>query len=397
MKSNKEKLYQYKAYSKLGRYVSEMAYSSNQNKLRKNLESKGFKKIKIKEKKSLFKDKVSYDEVTKFSRHLSSLLSSGMPLLESIELISESTINREFRSNLCEIRDLLKNGSDFSDALAKFPDNFDRLYLSLIKGSFYTGNLESTLDSIATYREKVEKQKRNVKKAMTYPKTILIVASLLTLGLLVKVVPSFQNMYAQSGKKLPGVTQILVDASNFLHNYPYQILLGLSIIFLLFKFVLMNNRSFLTLLNNVKNRLPIFRDIIYQSALSRFCRTLSTSLNSGVDYPIALKSAGAATDNPDLDNAVLNVREEISNNGLRLWQAMENTGAFPSQMISMIKTGEDSSNVSPMLEKTAEIYEDNVDDTVDKLMSMMEPLVLVFIGGLVGGILIGLYLPMFSR
>ena len=339
--------------------------------------------------------KIKSEDISVFTRQMATMMKAGVPLMRSFEIVAEGLENKKMVEIVLSLKNTVSNGGSFGSALKDNPKYFDELYCSLIDAGEQAGALETMLDRVAIYKEKSESVKKKVKSAMKYPITVLSVAAIVTVILLVKVVPTFATMFTSFGADLPVPTQVVMNMSESLQAnglYWGAILLALGIGF---QQAMQRSKPFKHVIQRLSVKLPVFGPIIYQSAMARYARTLSTTFAAGVPLVQALESAAGASGNIIYEEAILNVRKEVESGG-ELAGSMKATEVFPSMLIQMVSIGEQSGALDDMLGKAAEIYEEEVDTLVDGLTSMMEPLIMAILGVVVGGLVVSMYLPIFQ-
>ena len=343
----------------------------------------------------LMKKKVNTLDITIFTRQLATMMKAGVPLVQSFEIVAEGLDNPSMREVVLGIKGEVEGGNTFAGALKKYPQYFDKLFCSLVESGEQSGALETMLDRVAIYKEKSELLKQKIKKAMKYPITVIIVALIVTIILMVKVVPVFQGLFGSFGAELPAFTQMVVNMSNWTQKYWFVLLLGIGIAITAFMEAKKRSKKFRDALDRMALKLPIFGDLVYKSIIARFSRTLSTTFAAGVPLIDALESTAGATNNVVFETAVLKIRDDVAT-GQQLQFAMRMANVFPSMAIQMVAIGEESGSLDAMLDKVATHFENEVDNAVDGLTSMMEPLIMAILGVLVGGLVIAMYLPIFQ-
>ncbi len=398
-KENRKKDYYWEGRNKSGKKTSGTTPALSSNDLRTILIEQNITPIKIKVKqKSLFgekKSKIKSTDIVLFTRQITTMLRSGTTIVGALEIVADSTTNNSVKDLIVDIKNEITNGSSFADALMKHPDYFDDLYCNLVASAEKTGNLEDVFESIAIYKEKTEAIKKKIKKAMTYPIAVLTVAGIVTLILLLKVVPQFEEMFSSFGAKLPAFTQFVLDLSEFMkHNWMF-VVGGVALTVYSFKQARKRIKSFNNFIEAQSLKLPIVGDIIRKSSIARFSRTLSTTASSGVPIPEGLEASSGAAGNYVYSSAVLKVRDQILT-GQSLTFALQATTLFPPMVTQMALVGEESGRLDEMLGKIATLYEDEVDDSVENLTSLLEPMIMAVLGILVGGLIIAMYLPVFK-
>lgn len=339
--------------------------------------------------------KIKNVDITIFLRQLATMAKSGVPLMQGLEIVADGLENPAMQKVVLGVKDDVAAGNDFASCLKKYPDQFDQLTCALIESGEQSGALEQMLDRVAIYKEKSEALKQKVSKALKYPIVTLIIAAIVTVILLVKVVPTFQGMFSSFGSELPAATQFVVAISEWL-QVNYLILFG-SIIAVFFGLKEAVKRS--PRVAEEKDKLilkaPIVGEILQKSAVARFGRVLSTTFAAGVPLVDALESVAEASGNVVYRDAILKIQDEVAS-GTQMNAAIRASGVFPNMVVQMVAIGEESGALDAMLEKVATYYEEEVDNLVDGLTAMIEPLVMAFLGVVVGGLLIAMYLPIFT-
>jgi len=289
----------------------------------------------------------------------------------------------------------VESGSTFTNSLRKYPEHFDDLFCSLVEAGEQSGTLESLLGEIATYKEKSESLKKKIKKAMTYPIAVLVVAGVVTGILLVFVVPQFEALFAGMGGDLPAFTKMIVTASEFMQKWWYVAVAAIGLGVYMFKQAKKRSVAFSEALDKVSLKLPVFGDIIQKAATARFSRTLSTMSNAGVPLVEAMESVAGTAGNSVYTKAILQMRDDTAT-GQTLQSTIESSGLFSNMVVQMIAIGEESGSIDDMLAKVADYYEEEVDNAVDSMTSLMEPMIMSFLGVVIGGLVVGMYLPIFK-
>lgn len=363
------------------------------------LRKQGVNPTKVTKKgKSLFGGtgkKIKPMDIALFTRQMATMMKAGVPLLQSFDIIGEGLENPNMRKLVDEVKQEVAAGNSFANSLRKKPQYFDDLYCNLVDAGEQSGALESLLDRVATYKEKTEALKAKVKKAMNYPIAVVIVAMIVTSILLIKVVPQFKEVFAGFGAELPAFTLFVIGISDTLQEWWYIVLLIFFISAFAFKETYKKSKNLRDQIDRSVLKLPIVGDILYKSAIARFARTLATTFSAGVPLVEALDSVAGATGNIVFINAVNKIKQDVSS-GTQLNFSMRTTGVFPSMAIQMTAIGEESGALDAMLDKVASFYEEEVDNMVDGLTSLMEPMIMAVLGVLVGGLIIAMYLPIFQ-
>lgn len=363
------------------------------------LRRQGVNPTKVRKKSSpLFgggKKSIKAKDISIFSRQLSTMMNSGVPLVQALDIIGRGNSASKMQDMMLSIRTDIESGSNLSEALGKHRLYFDDLYCNLVSAGEHAGILDTILDKIATYKEKTEAIKGKVKKAMIYPATILVVAFLITSILMIWVIPEFSKLFSGFGAELPAMTQMVIAISNFFQAWWWAIF---GCIFLsIYGFIQANKRStkFKHFLDRLLLKLPILGPILTKAAIARYARTLATMFAAGVPLVEAMQSVSGAVGNVVYGDAVLKMRDEVAS-GTQLNVAMRQTKLFPNMVIQMTAIGEEAGSIDTMLGKVADFYEEDVDNAVDGLSSLMEPVIMVFLGVLIGGLVVSMYLPIFQ-
>jgi len=362
------------------------------------LRKQGIIPNKVKKKpKPLFggSKKITPFEIAMFTRQMATMMKAGVPLVQSFDIVTDGLENQVLRELVSAVRNDIASGTSFANALRRHPKHFDDLYCNLVDSGEKAGALETMLARIATYLEKTEILKKKVKKAMTYPAAIVVVAIIVTAILLVKVVPQFESLFQGFGAELPVFTQFIVAISDWMQKWWFIVLLGIIGFIFLFKEAIRRSQRFSDIIDKYVLKLPVVGEILDKSAVAKFGRVLSTTFAAGVPLVDALESVAGATGNAVYRDAVMKIRDEVSS-GTQLQASMKATGVFPVMAVQLTSIGEESGNLDEMLEKVADHYESVVDDMVDNLTALMEPMIMVVLGVLVGGLIIGMYLPIFQ-
>jgi type IV pilus assembly protein PilC len=334
-------------------------------------------------------------DIAVFSRQIAVMMQAGVPLVQGLDIIASGQNNVRMKNMLVSIKNDIEGGSTLYEALGKFPVQFDELFCNLVKAGESAGVLDTVLDTVATYKENIESLKGKIKKAMFYPAIVLAVALLVSAILLIFVVPQFENVFKGFGADLPAFTQMIVTASRFLVGYWWMVLLIVAGIIGGLIFVYKRSPAFAHFCARAVLKLPVIGQILHQSAIARFARTLGVTFRAGVPLVEALDSVSGATGSPVYNNAVKRIREDVAI-GHQLQLAMRQAQLFPNMVVQMVAIGEESGALDKMLFKVAEFYEEEVNNAVDALSSLLEPFIMVIIGVLVGGMVVGMYLPIFK-
>jgi type IV pilus assembly protein PilC len=388
----------YEGTDKRGSRVKGETLSASEALVKADLRRQGISPIKVKKKpKPLFggAQKITAADIAVFSRQLATMMESGVPLVQAMEIIGTGHANPSMQDLVLKIKSDIEGGTALGDALGKHPKYFDDLFVNLVKAGEQSGALETMLDKVAIYKEKTEAMKAKIKKALFYPAAVVVVAFIVTTILLIFVVPQFEDLFKGFGADLPAFTQMVVNLSRFFQAkwwLVFGIIAGLLVAFTEGK---KRSRPFAEFLDRISLQAPIFGNILHKAAIGRFARTLSTMFSAGVPLVEAMDSVAGATGNVVYERAVLRIKEETAT-GTQMQQAMRNTGIFPSMVVQMTAIGEESGSLDNMLAKVADFYEAEVDNAVDALSSLLEPLIMAVLGVLVGGLVVAMYLPIFK-
>jgi len=334
-------------------------------------------------------------DIAIFSRQLSTMLAAGIPLVQAFEIVGQGHENAAMQKLILAVKTDVEGGSALAEALAKHPLYFDDLFVNLVAAGEQAGALEGLLDKIATYKEKTEEIKKKIKKALTYPAAVVVVAFVVTIILLIFVIPAFEDLFKGFGADLPAFTRMVVDLSVFVRTQGWMLAIVAGGIVYTFFYFKKRSRTMRHFLDRLSLKLPIVGPILQKASIARYARTLSTMFSAGVPLVEALESVAGATGNIVYEVGVLQMRDEVAT-GQRLQQAMENTNLFPNMVIQMIAVGEESGSLDEMSSKVADFYENDVDNAVDNLSSLLEPMIMAILGVLVGGLVIAMYLPIFK-
>ena len=342
-----------------------------------------------------FGAKVSPGDIALFTRQLATMMKAGVPLVQSVDIVADGVDNPAMKELIYKIRDDVSGGNSFASAIRGQPDHFDDLFCNLVDAGEQSGSLETMLQRLAEYKEKTEALKGKIKAAMNYPFAVLVVASVVSGLLLVKVVPQFEEIFAGFGAELPEFTQMVVNMSNFMQDWWFFICAGIAAVIYSYKAAHKRSKPLRDGQERFILKLPVIGDILDKSCIARFARTLSTTFAAGVPLVDALESVSGAAGNIVYYNAIKKVKDDVSS-GIQLNYSMKQTEVFPNMLIQMVSIGEESGALDSMLDKAATYYEEMVDNSVDGLTSLMEPIIMSFLGVVVGGLIIAMYLPIFS-
>jgi type IV pilus assembly protein PilC len=362
------------------------------------LRRQGIKPKKVKKKaKPLFGSggkPIKPADIAVFTRQMATMMKAGVPLVQSFDIVAEGSEKPKMQELVTTIRNDVASGSGLAPSLAKHPRLFDELFCSLVASGEDSGTLEVMLDRVATYKEKTEQLKAKIKKALTYPTAVVVVAIVVTGILLVKVVPQFAETFRSFGSDLPAFTLFVLTISNFVQKWWFVILLMIIAAIFVFREAKLRSVKFAEFLDRLTLRLPIFGGIVHDSVIARFARTLATTFAAGVPLVDALESTAGAAGNSVYAKAIRRIKDDVTT-GNTLYSSTKSTGLFPNMLLQMMSIGEESGALDEMLDKVATHYEDAVDNAVDSLSSLMEPMIMAILGVLVGGLMVAMYLPIF--
>jgi len=381
-----------------GNKVKGKSMAANEAAVRADLRRQGVVPSKIKKQsKGLFKGgaKITTADIAIFSRQLATMLAAGIPLVQAFEIVGNGHENAAMQKLILSIKADVEGGSALAEALAKNPLYFDDLFVNLVESGEQAGALETLLDKIATYKEKTEAIKKKIKKALTYPAAVLVVAFVVTIILLIFVIPAFEDLFKGFGADLPAFTRFVIDISQFVRDQGWILALMAGAGVTTFFYFKKRSKAMRHFLDRMMLKTPVVGPILQKAAIARYARTLSTMFSAGVPLVEALESVAGATGNIVYETGVLQMKDEVST-GQRLQQAMENTDLFPNMVIQMIAVGEESGSLDEMSAKVADFYEEDVDNAVDNLSSLLEPMIMAILGVLVGGLVVAMYLPIFK-
>lgn len=396
LKLRDNKIFVYEANSQKGVITGEII-AKNFSMAKTLLRKQGLDVISLKQKSktNVASGKINAQDIAIFSRQMATMLSSGVSLVEALNVIIDGAEKASYRLVIKGLKEEVETGKSLSSALKKYPLIFDDLFSSLVAAGEQSGSLETMLSRIAIYKEKTETIKQKIKKALFYPIAVLVVACIVTVILLVKVVPSFKKLFDGFGAKLPNFTLMVLSLSDFLRANGIFILIFIIAFFMFVVRLYYRNVAFKHLIQRLLLKLPIIGIIFHKAAIARFARTLSTTFAAGVPLNEALLTVAEASGNIVYRNAIILIKDSISS-GQKLQFAMQRSGIFPIMVIQMVAIGEESGSLEQMLEKVANIFEEEVNLKVDGLTSLLEPLIMSVLGIIVGSLVIAMYLPIFK-
>lgn len=382
---------------KRGNKIRGKSLAANETALRADLRRQGVAATKVKTQSNTFRSggKVESEDIAVFSRQLATMMAAGIPMVQSLEIVGNGHEKPAMQKLILDVKANIEGGSTLHESLAKFPIHFDDLFVNLVEAGEHAGALETLLDKIATYKEKTEALKKKIKKALFYPAAVLVVAVVVSIILLIFVIPQFEELFKGFGADLPAFTQMVVNLSRFVQHQGWWMGLIVVAAGIGFRYVFVRSKNMQRNIDRIMLKFPVIGPILEKSAIARFARTLSTMFAAGVPLVEAMESVAGATGNIVYEEATLRMRDEVAT-GQRLQRAMDNVGLFPNMVVQMIAVGEESGSLDQMAGKVAEFYETEVDNAVDSMSSLLEPLIMAILGVLVGGMVIAMYLPIFK-
>jgi type IV pilus assembly protein PilC len=392
-------IYLWQGTNKQGRRVKGQLSGENVTQIRTELRRQGIAPLKIKKKpKDLFaprKPKIKPADIAVFSRQLATMMSSGVPLMQSMQIIGEGHDNASMQEMVLAIKADVESGTSLAESLAKFPLYFDDLYVNLVNAGEQSGTLETLLHEIADYQEKTEALKSKIRKALVYPTAIIVVAFIVTSILMIFVIPEFEALFTGFGADLPALTKMVISVSEWFQNYWWLLFGGIIGAVLGFLAAKKRSRKLQHFLDRLLLKIPIIGNVLHKGAIARFSRTFSTMFKAGVPMVEAMNSVAGATGNIVFSEATLTMRDDVAT-GTQLNKAMLDTELFPNMVIQMTAIGEESGSLDSMLAKVADFFEREVEEAVDNMTALMEPLIMAFLGVVIGTLVIAMYLPIFK-
>lgn len=393
--------YTWRGVNRKGKKKKGEMEADSENFVRLTLRRQGIEPTKIKPKpKDLFANvkflqpKVTEKDIVIMTRQFATMIDAGLPLVQCLEILFSQQDNRTFKRILKNIKEDVEEGSTFADALKRHPDVFDNLFVNLVAAGEIGGILDIILNRLAAYIEKAAKLKKKVKGAMTYPIVVTVIAVMVVAVILIFVIPVFETMFADFGRALPVPTQIVVAMSEFLQNYILYIVVGFVLFIFAFRRFYKTDKG-RALVDRLILKLPVFGMLIRKVAVAKFTRTLGTMISSGVPILDSLEIVAATAGNMTIEEAIRETRQSISE-GRTIAEPLADSEVFPSMVVQMISVGEATGALDTMLSKIADFYDDEVDAAVDALTAMLEPFMMVFLGGTIGGLVVAMYLPIFQ-
>lgn len=394
-KAVKESIFHWQGKDKNGKIVRGEMRAGSETVVQSTLRRQGIRVTKVKKQAFARGKSVGEKDVALFTRQLATMMRAGVPLLQSFDIVGKGASNPAVGRLLGEIRSDVETGSSLSQAFRKHPLQFDALFCNLVSAGEQAGILESVLDRLATYKEKILGVKAKIKSALTYPIAVMIVAFIVTAVIMIFVVPQFKQVFSSFGAELPAPTLIVIAISDNFVKYWYLIFGTIFGVIGAFFYTLRRSEKMQFAMDRIVLQLPIFGVIIRKAAMARWTRTLATMFAAGVPLVEALESVGGAAGNRVYQLGTKAIQSEVST-GTSLTVAMQNADLFPSMVVQMVSIGEESGQLDSMLGKVADFYEEEVDDAVENLSSLMEPMIMAFLGVVIGGLVVAMYLPIFK-
>ncbi len=394
--SVKEFVFLWEGTNAKGKKLKGEMRASNMAMVNVSLRRQGISPLKVKKQSGLARGKkITEKDISLFTRQIATMLKAGVPLLQSFDIVAKGHSNPAVTKLLMDVKNEVETGSSLSQAFRKYPLYFDALYCNLINAGEQAGILDTVLDRLATYKEKILAIKGKIKSALTYPIAVISIAFIITAVIMIFVVPAFKELFSSFGATLPTPTLIVMGISDFFVKFWWAIFGGLFGAFYAFFYTLKRSKKMQDTFGRLSLKLPVFGTILEKSATARWARTLSTMFAAGVPLVDALDSVAGAAGNVVYFEATKKIQSEVST-GTALTTAMMNANLFPNMVLQMVSIGEESGTLDAMLGKVADFYEAEVDDAVDALASLMEPMIMVVLGTLIGGLVVAMYLPIFK-
>ncbi|OQW87007.1 MAG: type II secretion system protein F [Rhodoferax ferrireducens] len=391
----KEYVFEWEGKDRNGKQVRGETRAGGENQVTAALRRQGVMPTKIKKRRMSAGKRIRPKDIAIFTRQLATMMKAGVPLLQAFDIVGRGNPNPSVTRLLNDIRNDVETGTSLSVAFRKYPLHFDALYCNLVEAGEAAGILDQLLDRLAVYMEKTEAMKSKIKSALMYPIAVLVVAFVVTAVIMIFVVPSFKEVFTSFGADLPAPTLVVIAMSEFFVAYWWLIFGGLGGGFYFFMQAWQRNKKVQIFMDKLMLKMPIFGVLVEKSSIARWTRTLSTMFAAGVPLVEALDSVGGAAGNWVYENATIKIQQEVST-GTALTAAMTNVNLFPSMVLQMCAIGEESGSIDHMLGKAADFYESEVDDMVAGISSLMEPIIIVILGTVIGGIVVAMYLPIFK-
>jgi type IV pilus assembly protein PilC len=394
-KTIKEFVFEWEGKDRNGKQVRGETRAAGENQVQSSLRRQGIMPLKIKKRRMSAGKAIKPKDMAIFTRQLATMMKAGVPLLQAFDIVGRGNPNPSVTRLLNDIRNDVETGTSLSVAFRKYPLYFDNLYCNLVEAGEAAGILDQLLDRLAVYMEKTEAMKSKIKSALMYPISVLVVAFVVTAVIMILVVPAFKEVFSNFGADLPGPTLAVIAMSEIFVQYWWLIFGGIGGSVYFFMQAWRRNKKMQVIMDRIMLKLPIFGVLVEKSCIARWTRTLSTMFAAGVPLVEALDSVGGAAGNAVYEMATVKIQQEVST-GTALTQAMTNANLFPSMVLQMCAIGEESGSIDHMLGKSADFYESEVDDMVAGISSLMEPIIIVILGTVIGGIVVAMYLPIFK-
>jgi type IV pilus assembly protein PilC len=393
--ATKEFVFEWEGRDRNGKQVRGETRAAGENQVMASLRRQGVSATKIKKRRMRAGAKIRPKDIAIFTRQLATMMKAGVPLLQAFDIVGRGNANASVTKLLNDIRTDVETGTSLSAAFRKYPMYFDSLYCNLVEAGEAAGILESLLDRLATYMEKTEAIKSKIKSALMYPISVVVVAFVVVAVIMIFVIPAFKEVFSSFGADLPAPTLFVISLSEVFVKWWWLIFGSIGGTIYFFSQAWKRSEKVQMFMDRLMLKLPVFGDLVYKSVIARWTRTLATMFAAGVPLVEALDSVGGASGNSVYEAATQKIQQEVST-GTSLTAAMTNTNVFPSMVLQMCAIGEESGSIDHMLGKAADFYEAEVDDMVAGLSSLMEPIIIVFLGTLIGGIVVSMYLPIFK-
>jgi type IV pilus assembly protein PilC len=393
--ATKEFVFEWEGRDRNGKSVRGETRAAGENQVMASLRRQGVSPIKIKKRRMRSGQKIRPKDIAIFTRQLATMMKAGVPLLQSFDIVGRGNANASVTKLLNDIRTDVETGTSLSAAFRKYPMYFDNLYCNLVEAGEAAGILESLLDRLAVYMEKTEAIKSKIKSALMYPIAVLVVAFVVVSVIMIFVIPAFKEVFTSFGADLPAPTLFVIAVSEIFVKWWWLIFGGIGGTLYFFMQAWKRNERVQQFMDRLMLKLPLFGNLVYKSVIARWTRTLATMFAAGVPLVEALDSVGGASGNSVYATATQKIQQEVST-GTSLTAAMTNANVFPSMVLQMCAIGEESGSIDHMLGKAADFYEAEVDDMVAGLSSLMEPIIIVILGTIIGGIVVSMYLPIFK-
>jgi type IV pilus assembly protein PilC len=391
----KEYTYLWEGTDRNSRQLRGEAKAASETVVTTNLRRQGIRVTRIKRQTFRGGRKISEKDITFFTRQLATMLKSGVPLLQSFEIVARGHGNARFSRLMMDIKAKVESGSSLSQAFRQYPDQFDNLYCNLVNAGETAGMLDAILERLATYKEKILAIKGKIKSALFYPMSVIVVAIVVVWVILIFVIPAFKEVFSSFGASLPAPTQFVIDLSDFVVGYWWLAFLAIVGVVVGFSFGIKRSETFRYAFDRLILKFPIIGNILEKATIARWTRTLATMFAAGVPLVESLDAVAGAAGNAVYAAGTKRIQTDVST-GISLTNAMTNTGLFPNMVLQMTQIGEESGSLDGMLSKVADFYEREVDDAVATLASLLEPIIIVFLGVIIGGLVVAMYLPIFK-